>query len=31
MHFASAKRPQTRIARIEKAAPKIRAGLGFND
>ncbi len=31
MHFAAAKQPQTRIARIEKLAPKILAGLGMND
>ncbi len=31
MHFAAAKQPQTRIARIQKAAPRIRAGFGIND
>jgi uncharacterized protein YdeI (YjbR/CyaY-like superfamily) len=31
MHFTSAKRPETRIARIEKCAPKILAGEGLND
>jgi uncharacterized protein YdeI (YjbR/CyaY-like superfamily) len=31
MHFTAAKQPQTRIARIEKCAPKILAGLGMND
>lgn len=31
MHFAAAKQSQTRIARIEKAAPQILAGRGMND
>lgn len=31
MHFTAAKQPQTRIARIEKFASKILAGLGMND
>jgi uncharacterized protein YdeI (YjbR/CyaY-like superfamily) len=31
LHFSGAKQSQTRIARIQKAAPRIRAGLGFND
>jgi uncharacterized protein YdeI (YjbR/CyaY-like superfamily) len=31
MHFASAKQSATRSARILKCAPKIRAGLGFNE
>jgi uncharacterized protein YdeI (YjbR/CyaY-like superfamily) len=31
MHFADAKQPTTRIARIEKCAPKIMAGKGMND
>jgi uncharacterized protein YdeI (YjbR/CyaY-like superfamily) len=31
MHFSSAKQSQTRIARIEKAAPAILAGKGLND
>lgn len=31
MHFAAAKQAATRTARIEKAAPKILAGLGMND
>jgi uncharacterized protein YdeI (YjbR/CyaY-like superfamily) len=31
MHFAAAKRPETRIARIEKCAPKILAGVGMHD
>ncbi|HEU4580339.1 MAG TPA: DUF1801 domain-containing protein [Polyangiaceae bacterium] len=31
LHFTGAKRPQTRIARIEKCAPKILAGVGFHD
>jgi len=31
MHFAGAKQPQTRIARIEKCAPLILAGKGLND
>jgi len=31
MHFAGAKEPQTRIARIEKCAPLILAGKGLND
>ena len=31
LHFAGAKQAQTRIARIQKAAPRIRAGLGIND
>jgi uncharacterized protein YdeI (YjbR/CyaY-like superfamily) len=31
LHFAGAKRSQTRIARIEKCKPKILAGLGMND
>jgi uncharacterized protein YdeI (YjbR/CyaY-like superfamily) len=31
LHVSSAKQPSTRIARIEKSAPKIRAGLGFNE
>jgi len=31
MHFAGAKQPQTRAARIEKCIPKILAGLGMND
>ena len=31
MHIAEAKRPETRVARIEKAAPAILAGKGMND
>lgn len=31
LHFAGAKRPETRIARIEKCIPKILAGKGFFD
>jgi uncharacterized protein YdeI (YjbR/CyaY-like superfamily) len=31
LHFTGAKRPETRIARIEKCAPKILAGVGFHD
>ena len=31
MHISAAKQPATRVARIEKAKPKILAGLGFND
>ncbi len=31
LHFAGAKQSQTRTARIEKAIPKILAGMGFND
>ncbi|WP_413582853.1 YdeI/OmpD-associated family protein [Bdellovibrio sp. HCB288] len=31
MHFASAKQPATRIARIEKYTPNILKGLGMND
>jgi uncharacterized protein YdeI (YjbR/CyaY-like superfamily) len=31
LHFAGAKQAQTRIARIEKCAPKILAGMGFNE
>lgn len=31
LHIGSAKQPATRSARIEKCAPKILAGLGFND
>ena len=31
MHFTSAKKSETRTARIEKCKPKILAGLGFND
>jgi uncharacterized protein YdeI (YjbR/CyaY-like superfamily) len=31
LHFSSAKQPQTRVARIEKLAPKIRAGLGLSE
>jgi len=31
MHFAAAKQSHTRTARIEKCAPKILAGLGFNE
>ncbi len=31
LHFAGAKRSQTRSARIEKCVPKILAGLGFNE
>lgn len=31
LHFSGAKQAQTRIARIEKASPRIRAGLGIND
>ncbi len=29
LHLAQAKKPETRIARIEKAAPKIQAGKGW--
>jgi uncharacterized protein YdeI (YjbR/CyaY-like superfamily) len=31
LHFNSAKRSETRIARIEKCTPKILAGLGMHD
>lgn len=31
LHFSSAKQPKTRMARIEKYAPKILAGKGFRD
>jgi uncharacterized protein YdeI (YjbR/CyaY-like superfamily) len=31
LHFAGAKQSQTRTARIEKAVPKILAGIGIND
>jgi uncharacterized protein YdeI (YjbR/CyaY-like superfamily) len=31
LHFAGAKQSQTRTARIEKAIPKILAGIGIND
>ena len=31
MHFTSAKKSETRTARIEKCKPKILAGLGFNE
>lgn len=31
LHFTSAKKPETRIARIEKAAPRILAGKGIHD
>lgn len=31
LHFAGAKRPETRVARIEKCTPKILAGLGMNE
>lgn len=31
MHFAGAKQPQTRTARIEKCVPQILAGKGMND
>lgn len=31
LHLASAKQPQTRVARIEKCIPKILAGLGMNE
>jgi uncharacterized protein YdeI (YjbR/CyaY-like superfamily) len=31
LHFAGAKRSETRTARIEKCKPKILAGLGFHD
>ncbi len=31
MHFSAAKQSKTRIARIEKCAPKILAGKGMND
>lgn len=31
MHFAAAKQSSTRISRIEKCAPKILAGVGFNE
>jgi uncharacterized protein YdeI (YjbR/CyaY-like superfamily) len=31
LHFSGAKQAQTRIARIQKAAPRIRAGFGIND
>jgi uncharacterized protein YdeI (YjbR/CyaY-like superfamily) len=31
LHFTGAKQSQTRTARIEKCAPKILAGKGFND
>jgi uncharacterized protein YdeI (YjbR/CyaY-like superfamily) len=31
MHFASAKRSETRVARIEKCAPRILAGKGLHD
>lgn len=31
LHFTGAKRPETRLARIEKCAPKILAGVGMHD
>lgn len=31
LHFAAAKRPETRAARVEKHAPRILKGLGLND
>jgi uncharacterized protein YdeI (YjbR/CyaY-like superfamily) len=31
LHFSGAKQSETRIARIQKCAPKIRAGIGFNE
>jgi uncharacterized protein YdeI (YjbR/CyaY-like superfamily) len=31
LHFSGAKQAATRIARIQKCAPKIRAGIGFNE
>lgn len=31
LHFTGAKRPETRIARIEKARPRILAGRGLHD
>ena len=31
LHFSSAKQSKTRVARIEKAIPLIRAGKGFNE
>ncbi|HLV22888.1 MAG TPA: YdeI/OmpD-associated family protein [Polyangiaceae bacterium] len=31
LHFAGAKQSSTRVARIEKAIPKILAGLGWNE
>ncbi|MBA4490621.1 YdeI family protein [Paracoccus sp. S1E-3] len=31
LHFGGAKQAATRVARIDKAAPKILAGKGFND
>lgn len=31
MHIAAAKRPETRVARIEKCKPNILAGIGMND
>ncbi|NND19076.1 MAG: hypothetical protein HKN98_10910 [Silicimonas sp.] len=31
LHISQAKKPETRVARIEKAEPKIRAGKGWNE
>ncbi|MCB0736554.1 MAG: YdeI/OmpD-associated family protein [Bacteroidetes bacterium] len=31
LHFSDAKQPKTRLARIEKAKPKIFAGKGYNE
>lgn len=31
LHFAQAKQPKTRAARVDKHAPRILAGLGLND
>ena len=31
LHFSSAKQSKTRVARIEKAIPLIKAGKGFNE
>ena len=31
LHFADAKRPETRIARIDRAAPRIFEGMGMHD
>ena len=31
LHVSQAKKPETRVSRIEKAAPKIRAGKGWNE
>jgi len=31
LHITNAKQPKTRVARIEKCAPKILAGKGFNE